>query len=305
LLSPRVFFRGKSRRRRRSDFSPDHERLLAERNVDLRGLERREGKTFRWHGRYHEDMNKRDTLGLELNVFADSYRISCPISAAPIISSSPTSRRAPGTRPHQMTSPKIVAADTMNHWIESERNQLIRLLSKIDILTLNDEEARMLAANKPRQGRPCHSPHGPKTVLVKRGEYGVLQFSPESMFRAGLSLEEIVDPTGAGDTFAGGFMASLRAWPDERGGPPHSGRLRHCAGFVRVERFSVDRMLTLTWTKSIGAIAPSSSSRIPSSTMDLSVVVPVSMNARISVPCMRNSPELSKLGPLLRAALHR
>lgn len=234
-----------------SDFKPEHHRLLAERNVDLRGLKTGDGKTFRWRGRYHEDMNKRDTLELSLNVFADFTPDLLPdqrradylflANIAPELQESVL---------EQISSPKVVAADTMNHWIGSARDALVRLLGRIDILTLNDEEARMLSGehNLVKAGRAVLK-MGPKIVLVKRGEYGVLQFSRDTMFAVpAYPLEEVIDPTGAGDTFAGGFMGHVARCGrvDEsicRTGVVYGSVL---ASFV-VERFSVDRVAELTW----------------------------------------------------------
>ncbi len=234
-----------------SDFKPEDRQLFAERGIDLRGLVQREGPTFRWHGRYHEDMNRRDTVSIALNVFADFSPQLLP-----------DQRRAdyvflanisPGLQKHvlsQVASPKVVAADTMNHWIENERAELLRLLPRIDILTLNDEEARALSGehNLVKAGRAVLK-MGPETVLIKRGEYGVLQFSPESLFAVpAYPLEEVIDPTGAGDTFAGGFMGYLA-----RHGRATESVLRTAvvygsvaASFV-VEKFSLEKLATLTW----------------------------------------------------------
>lgn len=234
-----------------TDFRPEDLRLFTERAIDVRALAQREGPTMRWHGRYHEDMNKRDTLDLKLNVFADF---------APELL--PDQRRAdyvflgniaPELQSHvlgQVQNPKVVAADTMNHWIENERAALMQMLSHIDILTVNDDEARLLSGehNLVRAGRAILK-MGPQTVLVKRGEYGVLQFGKESMFAVpAYPLEEVIDPSGAGDTFAGGFMGWLA-----RHGRVNEPLLRSAvvygsvvASFV-VERFSVDRLANLTW----------------------------------------------------------
>ena len=198
-----------------------------------------------------EDMNKRDTIELALNVFADFKPVLLP-----------DQRRAdylflgniaPALQEHvlaQMNSPKVVAADTMNHWIENDRAALVRLLQRLDILTLNDEEARILSGehNLVKAGRAVLK-MGPDTVLVKRGEYGVLQFSRDAMFAVpAYPLEEVVDPTGAGDTFAGGVMGYLA-----RHGRLNEGTLRTAvvygsvmASFV-VEKFSLERLTTLTW----------------------------------------------------------
>jgi sugar/nucleoside kinase (ribokinase family) len=234
-----------------TDFRPEDMRLFTERGIDVRGLEQREGLTMRWNGRYHEDMNKRDTLDLALNVFADFAPELLPDqrradyvflgNIAPELQSRVLS---------QIQSPKVVAADTMNYWIENERPALMRLLGRVNILTVNDDEARMLSGehNLVRAGRAILK-MGPDTLLVKRGEYGVLQFSSGSMFAVpAYPLEEVIDPTGAGDTFAGGFMGFLA-----RHGRVNEPILRTAvvygsvlASFV-VERFSLQRLVALTW----------------------------------------------------------
>ncbi|HKN08072.1 MAG TPA: PfkB family carbohydrate kinase [Pseudomonadota bacterium] len=234
-----------------TDFKPEHQQLLADRNIDLRGLERREGKTFRWHGRYHEDMNRRDTLALELNVFADFSPTLLPDQRrADYLFLGNISPRLQQHVLSQVASPKIVAADTMNHWIENERAALMKMLGKLHILMLNDEEVRTLSGehNLVKAGRAVLK-MGPKTVLIKRAEYGVLQFSQESMFAVpAYPLEEVIDPTGAGDTFAGGVMGYLA-----RNRRLNEAALRSAvvygtvmASFV-VERFSLERLADLTW----------------------------------------------------------
>ena len=234
-----------------SDFRPEDQQLLADRGIDLRALEKQEGKTMRWHGRYHEDMNKRDTLSLELNVFdgfmpnllPDQRRCDYLFlgNIAPVLQERVLS---------QVMSPKLVAGDTMDHWILDTHEDLIRLLPKIDILTVNDDEARLLAGehNLVKAGR-ANLAMGPRSILIKRGEYGVLQFSQEGMFAVpAYPLEEVIDPTGAGDTFAGGMMGFLA-----RHGRITESSLRTAvvygsvmASFV-VERFSLERLLELTW----------------------------------------------------------
>jgi sugar/nucleoside kinase (ribokinase family) len=234
-----------------ADFKPEHRELFVERNIDLRGLEQANGQTFRWHGRYHEDMNKRDTLEVALNVFADFKPTLRPDQQRADYLF--LGNIAPTLQQHvlaQMNSPKIIAADTMTHWIDNDRAGLARMLAHLDILTLNDEEARSLSGeqNLVKAGRAILK-MGPKTVLVKRGEYGVLQFSKEGMFAVpAYPLEEVVDPTGAGDTFAGGVMGYLA-----RHGRLNEGTLRSAvvygtvmASFV-VEKFSLERLASLTW----------------------------------------------------------
>lgn len=234
-----------------TDFRPEDRQLLTERNIDLRGLESREGATFRWHGRYHEDMNKRDTINLALNVFADFAPNLLPDQRhADYLFLANISPELQTRVLDQMNSPKIVAADTMDHWIENARPELIKLMRRINILTLNDEEARMLTGehNLVKAGRAILK-MGPKTALVKRGEYGVLQFSEDGLFAIpAYPLEDVHDPTGAGDTFAGAFMGYIA----------RNGRLNEAvrrtgvvygsvlASYV-VERFSVERIVELTW----------------------------------------------------------
>jgi sugar/nucleoside kinase (ribokinase family) len=234
-----------------SDFKPEHRELFDQHNIDLRGLEQREGQTFRWGARYHEDMNRRDTLCTALNVFADfEPRLLPDQRRADYLF---LANIAPRLQQHvlsQMTSPKIVAADTMKHWIDSDREALMKLLPRLDILTVNDEEVRVLSGeyNLVKAGRAALK-MGPKTVLVKRGEYGVLQFSRESMFAVpAYPLEEVMDPTGAGDTFAGGVMGYLA-----RHGRLSEATLRSAVVYGTVmasfcvEKFSLDRLTTLTW----------------------------------------------------------
>lgn len=234
-----------------SDFRPESRQILVDRGIDVRGLEQRPGKTFRWHGRYHEDMNKRDTISVALNVFEtfspellpDQRRCDYLFlgNIAPELQERVLS---------QVMSPKVVAGDTMNHWIQESGSELKKLLANIDILTLNDEEARMLSGehNLVKAGKAILK-MGPKTALIKRGEYGVIQFSAEGMFAVpAYPLEDVIDPTGAGDTFAGAFMGYLA-----RNGRVTESTLRTAAvygtvlaSFV-VERFSLDRLLELTW----------------------------------------------------------
>jgi sugar/nucleoside kinase (ribokinase family) len=234
-----------------NDFRPEHERMLVERGIDVRGLEKRDGKTFRWHGRYHEDMNKRDTINLALNVFEgfnpkllpDQQR--CDYLFLGNISPELQSRVLA-----QVRSPKLVAADTMDFWIQNARPQLLKLMERLDILAINDEEARQLSGehNLVKAGHAILK-MGPKSLLVKRGEYGVLQFGKEGMFAVpAYPLEDVLDPTGAGDTFAGGLMGFLA-----RHGRITESILRTAvvygsvmASFV-VEQFSMDRLIDLTW----------------------------------------------------------
>ena len=196
------------------DFPEAEREYLASRGIDLSGLEVRPGRTFRWTGRYHEDMNVRDTLSLELNVFAD-FRpsLSQTVRGAPIVFLANIDPALQDAVLEQFDDPGVVACDTMNHWIESAREPLEALMPRVDLLILNDEEARLLSGeqNVSRAARRILE-LGPRSVLVKRGEYGAILFSPESVFAVpAYPLEEVFDPTGAGDTFAGGVMGYLAA----------------------------------------------------------------------------------------------
>jgi sugar/nucleoside kinase (ribokinase family) len=233
------------------DFKPEHQQMLTDRGIDVRGLERRDGKTFHWHGRYHEDMNKRDTVSLALNVFEGFNPNLLPDQQhSDYLFLANISPELQYRVLSQVTNPKLVAADTMDFWIQNARPHLTRLLERLDLLTVNDDEARMLTGehNLVKAGRAILQ-MGPKSVLVKRGEYGVLQFSKEGMFAVpAYPLEDVVDPTGAGDTFAGGMMGFLA-----RQGRLTESILRTAVVYgtvmasYNVENFSMDRLLDLTW----------------------------------------------------------
>jgi len=232
------------------DFPAAARDYLVSRGIDCAGLEQRSGRTFRWHGRYHEDMNKRDTIALDLGVFAGfAPRVSDAIRKAPYVflgNIDPTLQKGvldqfPGAR--------LVGLDTMNHWIAEARGPLEALLARIDLLVINDEEARELAGvdNVSRAARKILA-LGTKRVLIKRGEYGAILFSGDSVFAVpAFPLEQVFDPTGAGDTFAGGLMGYLAATgdadePNLRRAIVHGTVL---ASFV-VEDFGGRRMRTLT-----------------------------------------------------------
>ena len=195
-----------------SDFKAEDMRLFTERNIDVRGVAKREGKTTRWHGRYHEDMNKRDTVALSLNVLENFTPELLPDQCrADYLYLAPND---PVLQEHvldQVHSPKVVVADLYDYWIANTRPGLARVLERIQVLLCSDGEARVLTGedNLVKAGRAILK-MGPSTVLIKRGEYGVLQFSDEGMFAVpAYPLEEVVDPTGAGDTFAGAMMGFL------------------------------------------------------------------------------------------------
>ena len=234
-----------------NDFRPEERKVFSDRGIDVRGLEQKDGPTFRWHGRYHEDMNKRDTVMLALNVFEGFSPVLLPDQRrCDYLFLANISPELQTRVLEQVTSPKLVAGDTMNHWIDERREDLIALMPRIDILTLNDEEARMLTGehNLVKAGRGILR-MGPKTALIKRGEYGVLQFSKEGMFAVpAYPLEEVIDPTGAGDSFAGGMMGFLA-----RNGRVTESALRTAVVYgsvlasFDVEDFGLRRLERLSW----------------------------------------------------------
>jgi sugar/nucleoside kinase (ribokinase family) len=196
------------------DFPEAERRFLVDRGINIEGLEETAGETFRWHGRYHENMNVRDTLDLKLNVFERfqprlpvSYRGSEFVFLANI---QPTLQAGVLS---QLDAPQYVGADTMDHWIHTAPAALRELLAQVDLLSINDSEALLLAGegNVVRAARRILA-MGPRHLIVKRGEYGALQFSEDEIFAVpAFPLEHVVDPTGAGDSFAGGLFGSLAA----------------------------------------------------------------------------------------------
>jgi sugar/nucleoside kinase (ribokinase family) len=194
------------------DFPQEHVDFLASRNIDLRGLARIKGNTFRWKGKYGYDLNEAQTLETHLNVFADfKPRIPMEYSATDYLFLANIDPDLQMEVLNQVPTPKVVACDTMNFWISSKPESLKRVLERVDIFIINEGEARQLSgqANLVKAAK-CILSMGVKTLIIKRGEYGVLMFSGSSTFAApAYPLEEVFDPTGAGDTFAGGFMGYL------------------------------------------------------------------------------------------------
>lgn len=194
------------------DFPDEHRQLFASRGIDTAGLVTAKGQTFRWKGRYHTDMNTRDTLEVHLNVFGTfepnlpaAFRDSTYVFLA---NGSPTLQ---ARVLDQVSKPKVVFADTMDLWIDTQRNDLLALLPRLDGLLLNDSEARQLTgeANLVRAGHAVRR-LGPKFVLLKKGEHGAMLFGPDGVFVApAYPSEDVIDPTGAGDAFAGGVMGHL------------------------------------------------------------------------------------------------
>ncbi len=185
---------------------------LREHGVDVSGIERARGKTFRWWGRYADNLASRTTLDTQLNVFAD-FRPRLPeaFKDSPFVMLGNIHPALQLEVLAQVRSPRFVVADTMNFWIEGERKLLLDVLAKLDLLVINDEELRQLAGvhNVKRAARAVLG-LGPKKLIVKRGEYGALLFDESgSFFAPAYPLEDEVDPTGAGDTFAGALLGYL------------------------------------------------------------------------------------------------
>lgn len=233
-----------------SDFGEAQLQAFRGRNIDLEGLERQSGATFHWQGRYSYDLNARDTICTDLNVFEsfkpripERYRQSSHVFLGNI---DPLLQRQVL---EQVERPRLVACDTMNFWISGKPAELRETLRRVDVLLLNDSEARELSGewNVVKAARAIRA-MGPRTLVIKKGEHGVLMFSEAGSFAApAYPLEQVFDPTGAGDTFGGGFLGYLAA---------HEGHsestLRRAivmgstlASFC-VEGFSLDRLLTLT-----------------------------------------------------------
>lgn len=195
-----------------SDFPDSTLSDLERHGVDCSGVEKAAGKTFRWAGRYATNLASRTTLDTQLNVFAD-FRPKLPASytSTPFVMLGNIHPALQLEVLAQAKKPRLVAADTMNFWIEGERKALTEVLSKVDLLIINDEELRQLAEdhNVKRAARAVRG-MGPKRLVVKRGECGAMLFDDHGCFFApAYPLENEVDPTGAGDTFAGALMGSL------------------------------------------------------------------------------------------------
>jgi sugar/nucleoside kinase (ribokinase family) len=232
------------------DYPLDKLAPLSARGVDLSGLERASGESFFWRGRYRHDLNSAETLETRLGVFSNFRpKIPAAFRRAPFVFLANIDPRLQLEVLSQVESPKLVACDTMNFWIESRRDDLLSLLGRVDLITLNDGEARQLT------GRPnlVHAArwildHGPRHVIIKKGENGALMFTGGSVFFApAYPLETVFDPTGAGDSFAGGFLGYLA-----RTGDLSEANLRRAVvvgsamGSFAVERFSNERLLEVT-----------------------------------------------------------
>jgi sugar/nucleoside kinase (ribokinase family) len=228
----------------------DLKKAFAKRPIDLAGLEQQDGASFRWRGRYRHDLNAAETLETHLGVFSN-FRPKIPdqFRDAPFVFLGNIDPRLQLDVLTQVSKPKLVACDTMNFWIESRRPDVLRLLERVDLITLNDAEARQLTEefNLVKAARWIMA-RGPKHVVIKKGEHGAFMFTADSIFFApAYPLESVFDPTGAGDSFAGGFMGYLA-----RTGDLSEANLRRAVvygsamGSFAVEKFSVQRLLEIT-----------------------------------------------------------
>jgi sugar/nucleoside kinase (ribokinase family) len=232
-----------------SDFSDDLLSQLQTRGIDTTGVERAAGRTFRWHGRYSSDLMTRTTLDTQLNVFADfSPKIPSGHRTSPFLLLGNIHPKLQIDVVEQVVHPKLVAADTMNFWIEREPAQLAQMLRRIDLLIINDEEARQLAGihNLVRAAADIRK-RGPKALVIKRGEFGALLFDDAgTFFVPGYPLEDVRDPTGAGDSFAGGLMGYLCARGEASPGVLRQGMFFAAAmGSFCVEGIGPERLLNV------------------------------------------------------------
>ncbi len=223
---------------------------LADRGVDLAGLEKMEGSSFRWRGRYRHDLNSAETLETHLGVFSN-FRPKIPeqFRTSPFVFLANIDPRLQLQVLEQVEKPRLVACDTMNFWIESRRPELIELLGHVDLITLNDSEARQLTehTNLVKAARWILD-RGPRHVLIKKGEHGAFMFNNDNIFFApAYPLESVFDPTGAGDSFAGGFIGYLAATGDlSEQSMRRAVVVGSAMGSFAVEKFSNQRLLEIT-----------------------------------------------------------
>jgi sugar/nucleoside kinase (ribokinase family) len=233
------------------DFPQEYLDLLTNRNIDISGIEIvKGGKTFFWSGRYHNDLNSRDTLETQLNVLADfkpvvprKYKDADVVMLGnlhPLVQM--------GVLDQLTQQPKLIVLDTMNFWMDCALSELLEVIKRVDVITINDEEARQLSGEYSlvKAAAKIHQ-LGPKYVVIKKGEHGALLFEGKEIFFApALPLEEVFDPTGAGDTFAGGFSGYIAqseniSYQNMKNAIIHGSNL---ASFC-VERFGTERMINL------------------------------------------------------------
>jgi sugar/nucleoside kinase (ribokinase family) len=233
------------------DFPQEYLDLLTARNIDISGIEIvKGGKTFFWSGRYHNDMNSRDTLVTELNVLADfnpvvpqdfkNAELVMLGNLHPLVQT--------GVLNQMITTPKLVVLDTMNFWMDCALPELLDVIKRVDVITINDEEARQLSGEYSLVKAAAKiQAMGPKYVVIKKGEHGALIFHNEHIFFApALPLADVFDPTGAGDTFAGGFSGFIAQQGDISFNTMKTAIIQgsNLASFC-VEKFGTERMVSL------------------------------------------------------------
>jgi sugar/nucleoside kinase (ribokinase family) len=234
------------------DFPEEYIKLLKDRGIDTDGLQvKADGKSFYWSGRYHTDMNTRDTLVTELNVLADFDPIlpeKCK-SAEFVVLGNLTPAVQMRVLDQLEKRPKLIVMDTMNYWMDSAWDDLMKVIARVDVIMVNDSEARQLTGEyslvKAAQKILLM---GPKYLVIKKGEHGALLFHGDSVFFApALPLEEVFDPTGAGDTFAGGFIGHLASTGDISFGNMKNAIIYGAAmASFTVEKFGTEGLLSLT-----------------------------------------------------------
>ena len=231
------------------DFTAEQMRVFSGRRIDLTGLQRVPGETFRWKGEYSVDFNSRETIYTHLNVF-DQFRPVLPESyrSTPFVFLANIHPALQLEVLDQVHAPRFVAADTMNYWIEGTPGELRKVLGRVDALVINDEEARELSgeSNLVKAARAIQR-MGPALLVIKRGEHGVLVTRDRFFAVPAMPLEEVVDPTGAGDTFAGGFMGFLASAVEITDTVVARAVIAGSAlASLSVEDFGLDQLLRLT-----------------------------------------------------------
>ena len=232
------------------DFADEQMQVFGGRRIDLTGLQRVSGETFRWKGEYNFDLNSRETIYTHLNVF-DQFRPVLPENyrPTPFVFLANIHPALQLEVLDQVQAPRFVAADTMNFGIDSTPDDLRAVLARVDALVINDEEARQLSgeANLVKAARVIRR-MGPPLLIIKRGEYGVLMTRAEALFAVpAMPLEDVSDPTGAGDTFAGGFMGYLASAGEITDAAVSRAIIAGSAmASFAVEDFGLDRLLSLT-----------------------------------------------------------
>ncbi len=232
------------------DFPQEYINIFKNRGIDTTGLEVVEdGKTFFWSGRYHDDMIGRDTLETQLNVLADFQpKVPEAYKNAEVVMLGNLHPLVQLSVIEQVHNPKLIVLDTMNFWMDNTLEELKNVISKVNVITINDEEARQLSGEYSLvKANRVIQEMGPKTVVIKKGEHGALLFQEDQMFFApALPLEEVFDPTGAGDTFAGGFAGYL-AQEDDYSFKSMKKAMIYAANLASfcVEKFGTDRLINL------------------------------------------------------------